>query len=324
MKYLFFAIALLHVSFLNAKPSQQHIPVKLEPEYQGWFTGPLLAPTPVNMVPGHPAIEPILVISSTYGNYTHSWNMKHSPTVWSINPSLDFQFALSERWGLEFYPSYIINFSRGKSAAYFQDTNVFLGYQIANQDKNSWLPNIRLDLHQVYPTGKFKNLSADHFGIDATGEGAFQFGPTFIMQKQFTPGDHYLNLTWSLGYLWPLPTHVKGINAYGGASDTSGKVKPGKTWTAFFSGEYSFTQTWVFACDFFLINQSASSFSGTRGLNQTRDSVTLPSSTQISITPSLEYNLSSHLGLLFGSWLSIAGRNADAFASLFFACVYVF
>ena len=44
--------------------------------YTPWFTGPLLAPTPINMKPGHPAIEPSFTIFNTYGKYNSNWNLK--------------------------------------------------------------------------------------------------------------------------------------------------------------------------------------------------------------------------------------------------------
>ncbi|MCF7852530.1 MAG: hypothetical protein K9M07_04745 [Simkaniaceae bacterium] len=296
------------------------------PEYMPWFTGPFLAPTPVIMAPGHPSLEPAILFSSAYGTYHSNWSLKKAPTIWSINPTIDYDFAISERWGLELYPGFIVNFSEGHSAAFLQDTNIYLGYQIATDDPNSWVPNIQIDLHQLYPTGKYEHLNPNKNGIDATGQGSFQFGPLFSVEKRFQPWGHYLNLEWSIGWLWGIPTHVESFNAFGGGYGTDGKAKPGTSFFGYFSGEYGITQNWVFACDFYLFNQSASSFSGIKGITQegTTPSVSLPSSTQISITPSLEYNVSENMGFLFGTWVTVAGRNSQAFASLFWAAVFTF
>ena len=48
--------------------------------YVPCFTGSLLTPSPVNMCPNHPVIEPALVITNTYGNYDENWREKEPAT----------------------------------------------------------------------------------------------------------------------------------------------------------------------------------------------------------------------------------------------------
>ena len=52
--------------------------------YVPWFTGSLLTPSPVNMYPNHPAIEPALIITDTYGKYDDNWKVKGSSNLVSV------------------------------------------------------------------------------------------------------------------------------------------------------------------------------------------------------------------------------------------------
>ena len=53
-------------------------------EYEQWFTGPILTPTPITMPVGHPGLEVAWLVGKTYGNYNSHWNIEHTPSIWSI------------------------------------------------------------------------------------------------------------------------------------------------------------------------------------------------------------------------------------------------
>lgn len=294
--------------------------------YIPWFTGPLLAPTPINMKPGHPAIEPSVTIFNIYGKYSSSWELKSQKTMWAINPLVDFQFGITDDIGIETLVSFISNFKNGQSFSFFQDTTVLFGYQVSNDVKDSWIPDFRLILQETFPSGKYQKLNPQKQGIDSTGFGSFQTGPVLAFRKLFYLPHNFLSLRWSIGYLFPSTVHVKGFNTYGGGYGTKGKVKPGQTMTAFFSGEYSINKHWVLAFDTEFLYQRKSHFSGKRGISPLGETaaVGLPSSVQISFAPELEYNFTSLSGLLAGIWFTVAGKNSAAFASTFLAYVYVF
>ncbi|NGX40136.1 MAG: hypothetical protein KR126chlam1_01477 [Chlamydiae bacterium] len=299
----------------------------VEVPYIPWMTGSLLAPTPINMKPGHPAIEPSISIFNTYGEYDSSWKLKSKKSIWAINPLVDFQFAFTENTGLETIASFITSFKDGKSSTYLQDTIVHLGYQIADDQKDSWVPDLRLLFQTIFPTGKYRKLSPSKKGIDSTGQGAYFFGPNLSLQKLFYLPCNFFVLHCSFGYFFPTKAKLKGFNTYGGGYKTKGKLRPGQSMAAFFSGEYSFNQRWVFAYDTAFFHQRKSShFRGNPGLTKERTpaKVGLPSSTQISFAPQIEYNFSSNSGLIMGTWFTLAGRNSKAFASAFLAYLYVF
>ena len=317
-------LLLLALASIHAAPSETFIEEELT--YAPWFTGPLLAPTPINMDPKHPAIEPSVTFFDFYGIYTANWRTQVQDAIWAINPLIDFQFGITDSLGIETLVSFISNFQKGQTFSDFQDTIVLFGYQLANDIKGSWVPDIRIDLQETFPTGHYQRLSPGKQRLEATGFGSFQTGPVLVMRKLFHIASHSLSLLWSVNYLFPSSVHVSGFNTYGGGYGTKGKVTPGQNLTAYFSGEYSINQRWVLAFDTEFFYQKKSRFHGKNGTTTTGEiaSTGLPSSVQLSFAPEIEYNLSPSSGLLMGIWGSIAGKNAPAFAAAFCAYLHVF
>lgn len=314
------------IAFAAGPPSPSSNPAESPLIYTPWFTGPLLAPTPINMKPGHPAIEPTVTLFNTYGRYNSNWKLKKQDSTWAINPLIDFQFGITNNLGIETLVSFISNFKNGKSASHFQDTTVLFGYQVSNDIKGSWVPDFRLILQETFPTGNYQKLDPSKEGIDSTGFGSFQTGPVLVFRKLFYLPHSFFSLRWSIGYLFPSTVKVKGFNTYGGGYGTEGKVKPGQTLTAFLSGEYSINQRWVLAFDTEFLAQRKSHFTGRNGVNDIGEvaSTRLPSSVQISFAPEVEYNFSQSSGLLAGVWFTVAGKDSAAFASAFITYLYIF
>lgn len=288
--------------------------------YEPWFTGPALAPTAVNMKLGHPALEPVVTLFDNYGSYNNHWKLEKETTIWTLNYLIDFQFATSERTGVEIIASFNESHRKDKTSTHFTDTILLLGYQVSDDQKDSWVPDFRLFFETFFPTGKFRQLKPENFEIDATGQGAYFFGPNFSFQKLFYLDNHFFVLHWSLGYFFPTRARLKETSAYGGGPGTRGTIRPGQLLTAFLSGEYSLNQRWVLSFDTaFVYQQRAKDFRGT-----TLIPVASPTTVQLSFSPQIQYNLSPQSGFLFGSWFTLTGRNADAFASLFAAFTHVF
>ncbi len=315
------SLLFIHPLAYTAHCSYKHIAQYPDVKYVPWFTGPLLSPTPVNMVPGHPAIEPSIVVGSNYGRYKDNWKYTSQDSEWFVNPFLDYQLGITDRIGLEMLVSFISNFKKNTASTRMQDSSILLGFQIANDAKGTWIPDIRLDLQATLPTGNYQKLSPSKLGTDLTGQGAYQTGPLLIVHKMFYPGDHFLALKISVGYLFPTNVKVKGLNAYGGNPSTRGTVHPGQTLTTFFSGEYSISQRWGWGFDTLFTYQKKSTFTGSTDKNAP---VGLPPSAQLSLAPYLEYNFTQRMGVLGGVWCTLAGRNTTAFASGYFAFIYTF
>ncbi len=312
---------------LIARPKLSPTILDKDIPYAPWFTGPLLAPTPVNMVPGHPAIEPVLGVFNTYGRYDSNWKLKGESSTWTINPLVDYQFAFNKTTGLEVIVSYETTFREGKTSSQFDDTLLFFGYQISNDIRYSWVPDLRLFFEITTPSGNHDQLDPSLEGIDISGQGAFFFGPNLTFQKLYYFPNSFFLLHCSFGYSFPTEAHIRDQSVYGGVKGTKGRIRPGEFLIAFFSGEYSLNQRWVFQFDTeFFYQRAASRFKGRTGFNPdgTPAEVGLPASLQINLAPGLEYNFTPDTGLLFGAYFSLAGFNTEAFASLYFGLVHIF
>ncbi|MDN3505880.1 MAG: hypothetical protein P0S96_01470 [Simkaniaceae bacterium] len=295
--------------------------------YEPWFTGTLLAPTAVNMELGHPNVYAFLGGFAIYGHYDSSWKIHREPTTWAINPVFDIQFATSKRTGIEVVGAYIINYREGERTSHFQDTILLFGYQVSDDQKDSWVPDCRLTFRTLFPTGKFDQLNPVIEGIDATGQGAYFYGPGLACQKLFYLQESFFMLHWSFGYFYPTKTKIKNHNAYGGGFGTRGTIRPGQIFTAFLSGEYSWSQQWAFACDLQILHQTKTTdFNGEPGITPSGEvgTVGLSASTEIALAPAIEFSFTANTGFLFGAWFTLAGQNTEAFAALSLAYSHIF
>jgi hypothetical protein len=172
------------------------------------------------------------------------------------------------------------------------------------------LPAVKLRLGVNVPLGKYQKLSPDKQGTDLGGSGNWlpSVGLVFGRLLHFT-GIHFLSLRYLIAYGVPLPLGVKGINSYGGAVHTKGTVYPGNVFLNLVGMEFSLTQRWVLACDFQYQHNNKNRFSGHSG----GKAPLAPSSEQASIAPALEYNWSNNVGVIGGTWFTLAGRNATKF-----------
>jgi hypothetical protein len=326
MKYIVILFALIQ-SYLSA--SQLNVPVlqDFQPSYNLWYTGSLLQLTPVNLSPGQIAIQPVVIVSSTYGFYNSNWEVDSTRSILSINPIMEFKMGLFPKTEIKVVGAYISKFQRKESSSNFQDMFLYFGYEILKDKKHSIIPDLSLFLQVTVPTGRFDNLDSQKVILETSGQGAYQIGPALSYQKAFyLPKNHFI-LYGNIIYLFSTQVSLKGYNAYGGGKGANGKISPGDRCFFILSGEYLFNQNWGLVCDAQLLYQGKTNkFKGNPGITEsgTSSAVGLPASFQISITPSIEYNFSANCGVYGGAWLTIAGKNAAAFAGSFAALVYGF
>lgn len=320
IKALAFAIFFIPLSLFSRQRTYEDIR-HTNPPYIPWFTGALLPPPAVNAQPGHPVLAMYGAMTLTYGEYDNNWNLEEINKIYAINPFVEYLFGINDLIGIDIFTSFVSRYSNGKHATHLQDTTVRLGLELARDTPNSWIPDVRFIIQEVFPTGKYEKLDPYKNGIDATGRGSFQSSLDLVAQKLIPISSHFLLIKGSIGYYYPLATQVKGFNTYGGNQETKGKVPPSQRFLAFLSGEYSLSQRWVITLDSFFEYQLKSSFSGKSGSTELQN---LDSKITITLAPEVEYNFSATSGLLFGIWASIAGKNTPAFASALLAYYYTF
>lgn len=296
------------------------------PDYQPWVTGPILPLPATNLKARVWSTQPALFVTSSYGEYSKNWDLHHLPVVHTIQPNIFAQYGITDKWGASAVVSMNFNSCSGHRTSHINDTYLFLGHQISTDQQGSWIPDCRIWIEQVVPTGKYQRLHLNNVRLEATGQGAFETGPAVVLRKRFTLFHHFLTVNTSAVYLFPFSTTVHGMNWYGGGRGTKGKISPGQLFFAYASGEYSLTQKWVIMLESELEMARSSHFSGRRGTTPSgaRAQVGLPSTLLASLAPSIEYNFSATSGALMGAWFSVAGRNSFAFTTGFASIVWNF
>lgn len=289
-------------------------------EYKQWFMGPIVTPNATTVLPGHPGVEFDIIASRTYGSYDGHWKINHTSTIWSVRPLLDFQLGFNDFIGIEFIGSAVTNFSQGKSSTNLEDTILRFGYQVSLDRDDSWIPDFRILFQENFPTGNYQNLNPRKNKTDLSGQGSYQSGIQLVLQKLFRSNQqHPFRLRGSVGYFVPSPVSVKGLNYYGGSSETLGRIYPGQYLSTFFFGEYALSRRWNLACELNYQQGKSGRYRRKKGEN-----IMVPSSTQISILPEIQHTYSKNLGIIVGGWFTLTGKNSAAFSQAFGSVLILF
>ena len=313
-------LSLLSCNTVYADDNSENLP---------WLTGPLLAPPSLTMPAGKTNIEPFLFITNTFGKYNNHWSATNVADKITTSPVLFIVQGLSKHFDIQASIPYIMNASQQQFASGIGDVGAGLGFQALNQKTGSWRPDLRLVLQETFPSGRYENLNPNKKGTDAIGAGSYQTAiqANFGKLVKFK-GEHYLNTTLSFSYIIPSAVKIRGFNTYGGGFNTNGTLMYGNVFITDLAFEYTLTEHWVPAVDMvYSVSSNTNKFSGTAGTTASGGSIAAttsqPGFQQISLAPAIEYNFSSHLGLIVGSWFTIAGKNSGQFASAVAALNYV-
>ena len=309
-----------------------------------WFTGPFFA-EPGQTVPwGH--INAYIQTSHMESNaiYNRGWHQEATPTSTSTQISPQFMYGLADKFDIQYTGYYVINQNEQIAYEHIGDTTIMLGYQALSQTNN--LPNLRITIEQIIPTGLYNNLPASYNGSNVTGIGSNQttLGFNFDYLSKLTE-THYLNMYLNLWYTHAGDVDVRGINAFGGTHLTRGRITPGDSLLLDIASELALTQQWVAVLEGVYIYQQASKFNGVIGARTNDDpvpigkrgktrrfaanphrlfpnrhnigNVTIGNGTldQFTLTPAIEYNFSENYGVIAGVWFTVAGKNTPVFAT---------
>lgn len=292
-----------------------------------WFTGPLLATTAYVTPLGHFDIEPYIFAIAYTGAYNQHGHAVAAPTFWGNYFQPEVQVGIAPNMDLELLPTFYYNFSRGAANWALGDFPVIwdIGLYQGRFAARNWQSAIKLSLSETIPLGKYRNLSPQKYGTQVGGTGSWVTAATLTWGNLFRAnGSHYFNWRLNLGYSLPAPVHVKGFNCYGGGYGTDGTVYPGQIFDIDLAFEYTLTQNWVFAMDMVGNWTTRFRFKGNHGTTAAGAVAPIKnfSTAQYSFAPAIEYNWSSDIGLIVGSWFTVGGRNSLKFASFAMAFNY--
>ena len=268
--------------------------------------------------PGHLFIEPYLYLTSTFGNYDKNWKSHSQTSFYSLNLQTYVWIGMTSFLDFWIAPQIFYQFTENQNSTQFGDLPIGFDIQILNDTPASWHPSIELSIQANMPLGKYNNLNQTKLSTDSVGTGSFLPSLSLSSSKLFfLSNNHYLEPRLSFNYSIPTSVSVQNLNTYGGVKGTKGTVFPGNIFICDLGFEYSLTLHWAISCDIFYEHTNKTTFKGTPGPATLGLPTVIghPSSEQISIAPSLEYNLNSSMGFTGGFWISLFGRNSSRFAT---------
>lgn len=291
--------------------------VPLPEGVEAWFTGPLLSGGGRVVPPGHTNLQPYAIVSEANGFYNEHWKKESKPHFISFAPYIYDNIGVCNRVDFHFNTNLTSNFAQGADDTRMGDTQLGFGFQVCYDKPYTAIPDMRVVIKQVFPTGHYNHLNPEKNFTDATGNGSYQTGLAVNLQKLFIFKKHLLRARFNFDYYYLAPVSVEGFNAYGGVHGTHGKVYPGNLWYVIGAFEYTLGKGFVFALDLQYLYQFKNRFSGIAGFNTKKHiyNLNFPVSQQFSIAPALEYNFNRNIGIIGGIWCSIAGKNAGSFFS---------
>lgn len=285
-----------------------------------WFTGPLLTPNSIVVPAGHFNFQPYVFSIANTGFYDKHGKGVKRPTLWvnSLQPIL--QVGLTKWMDFQIAPSVNYSISQHKGAWSFSDFPLIFDFQLFSpRPQGDFRPFIKLALIEIFPTGKYQKLDPNKNGADIGGLGSYQTILGIAVGKLIhIQGIHFISSRFYAQYTLPSPVRVKGFNAYGGGFGAKARIFPSQNFEVDIGLEYNLTKNWALASDFVGIWFSKTHYSGTSGFTRDGNKAELGTKAgcQYALAPAIEYNFSENLGVIFGSWFTVAGRNAPRFWSI--------
>lgn len=282
-----------------------------------WFTGPLLASSGATIPSGHVNIEPYMFYTDDFGHYNNKWKATNTPNASIVSPTLILSAGVNKWMDVQAVVPYDFKSNQGQSDNNVGDISLTVGFQVLHQNPKTAMPNLRVSIEETFPSGRYQNLSPVRSNVEATGAGLYQTSIATNFQKllKFENGK-YLSMRLSFTYTFSPNTTVSGFNAFGGGFGTRGTINAGGIFNVDLGLEYTLTQHWVPALDIAASITGATKFTGVAGTNGGNPATTgAPSSDTISLAPAIEYNFSSKVGVIFGTWFSVSGRNTPEFVA---------
>jgi hypothetical protein len=304
MTKLFFRLAFLvgTAGALHADSTEGYIPL---------YAGTQLAFFANNAAPGHISVQPFLAYIRGRGVYNSHWTEKPIKIINGVTSLTSLETGITDWLDISLYLNGAYE-KRGHQHSWLVgDTSIYLGLQLARDQKDHWTPDLRILLAETFPTGKYDRLDPKKGGSDIFGTGAYITTAVLVIAKTFyTSPKHPYKLNLNLIYLYPSHVAVHGSSLYGGLANTRGTALPDPAFITNVAIEYSFNQNWVLGTDIRYVYQGKATF---KGKHDPLIKPGFPFSEQFSLAPCIEYSWSLDFSAAIGPWFTIAGRNSSSF-----------
>ena len=237
-----------------------------------------------------------------------------------LNPLLTY--GLSDWVDVQLSLPYTINHTRGLEGHHVGDTSILLGFQALRQKPGSWLPNLRITLQELFPTGRSEGVNTNDFNVGNTGSGTYQNALALNFQYLSKLNEiNYFRTRVSLGYLHGQPYMLNDNRPFGDKLKRQGAIKPGDLYSFDMSEEFTVSQHWVAVMEAYLFYHTPSTYKGEAAISENGQFIKVGQNSlnNLSLAPSIEYNFTSQYGIIAGPWFAVRGKNSSVFTSFVIA-----
>jgi hypothetical protein len=279
-----------------------------------WFTGTLEAPSPALSKAGAIAVEPYVIYQHNTGEYDGSGGHQSVPNDIHQAESEDlFKYGITNRLTIQALPSFANVWNDQTSVTGLYDLPLELEYRFNDENNKTGFPSVTASIGMTFPIGDYDRL---HAPLDGLGTGAYTLKEGLLFQSLFdTPGHHPMRLRfYGVGLEAVANVSVRDTSVYGTMQGFVGHAAPGLAGVLGFGGGYGLNQRWVLAFD--LVEHLAHN-SHLWGIDAQGSSVNtqLSGSARTGVAPAVEYNFSSHVGIIAGVEFSVAGRSTSSYVA---------
>jgi hypothetical protein len=282
-----------------------------------WWTGPMLAPSANTLPKGHFLLEPYLYDVITDGFFDSHGKRVSASHEHEIGSLTYLNYGLCNKLTVGMIPTFdYVEPSDGPGSAGIGagDLTLQAEYRLHLFREGGWIPTVSLAVQQTIPTGKYDQLGARP--SNGIGAGAFTTSPSLYTQTFFwMPNGRILRLRFNIVPAFSRQVNLRDVSVYGTSQGFRGFARPGASVFVDLAGEYSLTRHWVFALDATYRYQANTPVNGYNASNLAPIQLNSGVSDALGFAPAIEYNWTSHLGVLLGVRLIPAGRNTSATVS---------
>jgi len=286
---------------------------------EAWWTGPLLAPNAATLPQGHWLLEPYVYDIMAYGRFTRNRDLTRTGASHDIGSQSYIEYGLVDRFTLGLIPRLGLHESsagQDSSGVTVGDTTLQGALGLTQFRAGSHIPSTALVIGETFPTGKYDRLDGRTDG--ALGSGAYSTTVSLYSQTYlWMPNGRIMRTRLDISYEVSRWASVHGVSVYGTSAGFSGRARPGPTFVGDLAFEYSATQSWGLATDFWWEHDGNTRLEG--GYLPAIGSV-LPSylvrdsgsDDLLYVAPAIEYSWNARMGVIAGARIAVAGRNVTA------------
>src|SRR5262245_3000228 len=313
-------------AMMSALASAQESELPLAPRQSlddAWWTGPILAASAATLPRGHFLIEPYLYDVIVVGQYDREGVRRSTARSNGFGSLAYVLYGLVDRVSVGMIPTVGYNaIDNGSSSSRVGPADLSLQgqYKLTQFQESRWIPTTSIVIQQTFPTGKYDRLGDQP--SDGLGSGAYTTTLGLYSQTYFwLPNGRILRTRLDVSQSFSSTVKIQDVSVYGTDEGFRGQVKPGSSFFADLSFEYSLTQRFVLALDVtyrHTANTRVTGFSDSASpgaRHRTSIEFDSGSSDAFGLAPAIEYSWTPNLGVLLGVRVIPAGRNTVATVS---------